>query len=196
MRLIPVEDLLKENGVPFDVNDYISGVRYFYADTKGKMVGMPFNSSTPILYYNVKAALEKAGVTPPKTWEEFQTVTGPKLKEAGYVPLAQSHLPWIFTENFFSRHNIQFATENNGYASNKAKMLVNNDHLKAHFTAVKKWYDDGPLRLVRHRLVRQPAARSSKSEVAMWMGSSASFGGLKKSAGFEFSATFLPYWEA
>lgn len=35
------------------------------------MIGMPFNSSTPILYYNV-AALEAAGVEPPKTWEEFE----------------------------------------------------------------------------------------------------------------------------
>lgn len=77
-------------------------------------VPMPFNSSTPILYYNV-AALEKAGVTAPKTREEFETTTAPALKKAGYVPLAQSHLPWIFTENFKSRHNLQFATNNNGF---------------------------------------------------------------------------------
>lgn len=30
----------------------------------------------------------------------------------------------------------------------------------------------------------------------MWLGSSGSFGGLKNSADFEFSATYLPYWEA
>ena len=29
----------------------------------------------------------------------------------------------------------------------------------------------------------------------MWLGSSASFGGLRQSAEFEFSATYLPYWE-
>ncbi|MEC8041128.1 MAG: thiamine pyrophosphate-dependent enzyme, partial [Pseudomonadota bacterium] len=43
----------------FDINDYIAGVRYFYADSDGKMIGMPFNSSTPIMYYNMDA-LEKA----------------------------------------------------------------------------------------------------------------------------------------
>lgn len=42
---IPVQDLLTDNGVNFDINDYISGVRYFYADSDGKMIGMPFNSS-------------------------------------------------------------------------------------------------------------------------------------------------------
>lgn len=191
--LIPVEDLMKKNGVPFDINDYIPGVRYFYADDTGKMVGMPFNSSTPILYYNIEA-LEKAGVTPPKTWEEFQEVTAPALKEAGYVPAAQSHLPWIFTENFHSRHNLQFATDNNGYGEETPKLLVNNDALKAHFSAVKKWVDAG--------LFGYYGAGWSDNqkpfetgEAAMWMGSSASFGGLTKSAQFPFSATYLPYWE-
>lgn len=33
---VPVQGLLVENGVAFDINDYISGVRYFYADAAGK----------------------------------------------------------------------------------------------------------------------------------------------------------------
>ncbi|HHC29427.1 MAG TPA: extracellular solute-binding protein, partial [Rhodobacterales bacterium] len=75
---VPAQDLLNDNGYPFEITDYIPGVRYFYADSDGKMIGMPFNSSTPIMYYNV-AALEKAGVTAPKTWEEFETTTAPAL---------------------------------------------------------------------------------------------------------------------
>ena len=36
-----------------------------------------------------------------------------------------------------------------------------------------------------------------EGKVAIWLGSSGSFGGLaKKDLGFEFSATFLPYWES
>ncbi len=192
--LIPVEDLLKDNGVPFNGDDYISGVRYFYADDSGKMYGMPFNSSTPILYYNVEA-LEKAGVTPPKTWEEFASTTAPALKAAGYVPAAQSHLPWIFTENFFSRHNLQFATLNNGYGEGAPELLINNEHLKMHFTNVKKWVDDGLFGYYGAGWGDNQAPFENQ-EVAMWMGSSASFGGLKKAAKFEFSATYLPYWES
>ena len=192
--VIPVEDLLNQNGVEFNIEEYISGIRYFYADETGKMVGMPFNSSTPILYYNVEA-LEKAGVTPPKTWEEFAEVTAPALKEAGYVPAAQSHLPWIFTENFFSRHNIQFATEDNGYGDGVPKLLVNNDAIKAHFTAVKEWVDAGLFGYYGAGWGDNQAPFENQ-EVAMWMGSSASFGGLKQAADFEFSATYLPYWEA
>lgn len=191
--VIPVAELLPANGVEFNIEDYISGVRYFYADDAGNMVGMPFNSSTPILYYNV-AALEKAGVTAPKTWEEFESVTAPALKEAGYIPAAQSHLPWIFTENFFSRHNIQFATENNGYGAGTPQILINNDAIKMHFTKVKEWVDAGLFGYYGAGWGDNQAPFENQ-DVAMWMGSSGSFGGLKQAADFDFSATYLPYWE-
>jgi len=193
---IPVQDLLIDNGVAFDINDYISGVRYFYADADGKMIGMPFNSSSPIMYFNVQA-MEKAGVTAPKTWEEFQTVTAPALKAAGYTALAQSHLPWIFTENFMSRHNLPFATNNNGYDGTEGtKILVNNDAIKAHFTAVTEWQKDGFFEWFGTGWSDNQTP-FEEGNVAIWLGSSGSFGGLsKKDLSFDFSATYLPYWEA
>ncbi len=191
--VIPAQDLLTDNGIAFDANDYISGVRYFYADAAGKMVGMPFNSSTPILYFN-EDAMNKAGVSAPKTWEEFQSVTAPALKEAGYVPMAQSHLPWIFTENFMSRHNLPFATNENGYGDAETKILVNNDAIKGHFTALKGWIDDGLFGYYGTGWGDNQTP-FEQGEVAMWLGSSGSFGGLSKTAEFPFSATYLPYWE-
>lgn len=191
--VVPVQDLLEDTGLGFDINDYIAGVRYFYADTGGKMIGMPFNSSTPVLYYN-EAALEKAGVTAPKTWEEFASVTGPALKEAGYIPLSQSHLPWIFTENFFSRHNLQFATNNNGYDGTDTKILVNHPAIRAHFTAVKEWKDNGLFEWYGTGW-GDNSKPFEEGKVAMWLGSSGSFGGLLQTAEFPFSATMLPYWE-
>ncbi|MEM9779290.1 MAG: extracellular solute-binding protein, partial [Pseudomonadota bacterium] len=191
--VVPVEDLLSEKGIAFDINDYISGVRNFYADSEGKMIGMPFNSSTPIMYYNVDA-LEKAGVTPPETWEEFAETTAPALKEAGYIPLAQSHLPWIFTENFFSRHNLQFASNNNGYDGIDTEIMVNHPAIKAHFTALKEWKDAGLFEWYGTGWGDNQTPFEN-GEVAMWLGSSGSFGGLSQTAEFPFSATLLPYWE-
>lgn len=192
--VVPVADLIQQAGIAFDAEDYISGVRYFYADSDGKMVGMPFNSSSPIMYYNT-AALEAAGVEPPKTWEEFETIA-PKLVEAGYIPLAQSHTPWIFTENFHSRHNLPFATNNNGFdGAEGTKILVNNDAIKLHFTKLKEWLDKGWYGYYGAGWGDNQAP-FEKGEVAIWLGSSGSFGGLKNSVDFDFSATFLPYWEA
>jgi sn-glycerol 3-phosphate transport system substrate-binding protein len=192
---IPVQDLLAENGVDFDIEDYISGVRYFYADSDGKMIGMPFNSSSPIMYYN-EDALDEAGVTPPETWEEFAETTAPALAEAGYIPLAQSHLPWIFTENFMSRHNLPFATNDNGYDGNDTEILVNNDALKAHFSALTDWQDADYFKWYGTGWGDNQTP-FEEGKVAIWLGSSGSFGGLaQKDLGFDFSATYLPYWEA
>ncbi len=187
---VPVADLMKD----FNIDDYIPGVRYFYADSAGKMIGLPFNSSTPLLYYN-KDAFAEAGIeNPPTTWEEFETIA-PKLKEAGYIALAQSHSPWIFSENFHSRHNIQLATGNNGYDSTDVELLYNNDHMKMHWTKVKEWLDAGYYGFYGRAWGDNQDAFVQK-KVAMWLGSSGSFGGLTKSAEFKFGATFLPYWES
>lgn len=191
--VLPVEDLLKANDVPFDIEDYISGVRYFFADSDGKMIGMPFNSSSPIMYYNTEA-LEKAGVTPPKTWEEFETVTAPALKDAGYIPMTQSHMPWIFTENFFSRHNLPFASDNNGFDSVNVTINIDAPEIKDHFASFKSWVDEGLFGFYGAAW-DDNAKPFEQGDAAMWLGSSGSFGGLAQKADFEFSSTYLPYWE-
>jgi sn-glycerol 3-phosphate transport system substrate-binding protein len=187
---IPVADLMEG----FDSSDYIEGVRNFYADSDGKMIGMPFNSSTPLLYYN-KDILAKAGIdAPPATWEEFEAMA-PKIKEAGYQALAQSHSPWIFSENFHSRHNLQLATGNNGYDSTDVEILYNNDHMKMHWGKVKEWLDAGYYGFYgRGWGDNQDAFVQEKA--AMWLGSSGSFGGLANSAEFGFGAAELPYWKS
>lgn len=190
---IPVQDVMSNAGYEFDINDYISGVRYFYADDNGKMVGMPFNSSTPVLYYN-KEAFEKAGAQPPKTWEEFEDVAK-KLKSVGYTALSQSHTPWIFFENFHSRHNLQLADANNGFSGLPKEMMYNNSALMTHLSKFKEWKDAGYYGYYGRAWGDNQSAFEQR-EVAMWLGSSGSFGGLKQSAEFEFGTTYLPYWES
>ncbi|SMB79989.1 carbohydrate ABC transporter substrate-binding protein, CUT1 family [Pasteurella testudinis DSM 23072] len=191
--LIPVADLFAESGVAFDKNDYLPGIRNFYADSQGKMIGMPFNSSTVILYFN-KAALEKAGVQPPKTWEAFEDVAE-KLKQAGYIALSQSHSPWILFENFHSRHNLQLADQNNGFDAPASKLYYNNDDLKMHLGKFKEWKDKGYYGYYGEGWGDNQTP-FEKGEVAMWLGSSGSFGGIKAQADFEFGTTYLPYWDS
>ena len=169
-------------------------MRYFYAAPDGKFVGMPFNSSAPIMYINTEA-LKKAGVEAPKTWEEFEAIA-PKLKEAGYIPLTASQLTWQFTENFFSRQNIQFATNNNGYDSvQDTKLNVTDPNLIMMFDKLKNWADNGYFGFYGAGWADNQKP-FDEGKVALWIGSSGSFGGLQKTAKMEFSADFLPYWKA
>lgn len=190
--VIAAEDLINQNGGSFDRAAFIEGVRHFYADPSGKFVGMPFNSSAPIMYYNVDA-FTKAGVTPPKTWEEFEAVA-PKLKEAGYIPLTASQLTWQFTENFMSRNNVQFASNNNGYDSIDGTTLnVTDPKLVMMFDKLKEWADNG-LYAFYGASWADNQKPFEEGKVGMWIGSSGSFGGLTKTATMPFSADFLPYW--
>ena len=189
---IPAEDLLAQNGYKLDRDAFIDGVRYFYADADGKFIGMPFNSSAPIMYVNDEA-FAKAGVAVPHTWEEFEAVA-PKLKDAGYIPLTASQLTWQFTENFFSRNNIQFASNNNGYDGFEGTTLnVTDPNLIMMFSKLKDWADNG-LYAYYGAGWADNQKPFEEGKVALWIGSSGSFGGLSKTAVMPFSADFLPYW--
>lgn len=191
---VPVQDLLEQNGVAFNIEDYIAGVRYFYADTDGKMIGMPFNSSSPVLYYNIDA-LAAAGVdAPPATYEDFEAMA-PAIKEAGYIPLVQTHLPWEFVENFHSRHNLPFATNDNGYGGAEGtKILINSPEMAMHFTKVKEWLDAGLFGFFGTGW-DDNKVNFDNGEAAMYIGSSGDFGGLTAAKlPFKWASTYLPYW--
>ncbi|SDF90157.1 extracellular solute-binding protein [Alloyangia pacifica] len=191
---IPAEDLITGAGEEFNREDFIAGVRNFYADSDGKFIGMPFNSSAPIMYYNI-AAFEKAGVQPPKTWEEFEEVA-PKLKEAGYLPMTASQLTWMMVENFKSRNNQQFATNNNGYdATQGTEIIVNDENQVMMFEKLKEWADEGLYGFYGAGWADN-LKPFEEGEAAMWIGSSGSFGGLQKSADFDFDAVYMPYWDS
>jgi len=191
---IPAEDLIKGAGKPFERSDFIAGVRHFYADSEGKFIGMPFNSSAPIMYINLEA-FEKAGVEPPKTWEDFEAIA-PKLKDAGYIPLSASQLTWMMVENFKSRNNQPFATNNNGYDAIKGtELIVNDDNQVMMFDKLKEWADAGLYGFYGAGWSDNQKP-FEEGKVAMWIGSSGSFGGLQKTAVMPFSAVFMPYWDA
>ena len=66
----PIFQLMKEQEIKVDWNDFIKPVTGYYS-RDGNLYSMPFNSSSPILYYN-KEAFKKAGLAdkPPATWKD------------------------------------------------------------------------------------------------------------------------------
>jgi sn-glycerol 3-phosphate transport system substrate-binding protein len=70
--VMPVYQLMKDAGEPFDPNAYLPAVTGYYSTADGRMLSLPFNSSTAIVYWN-KALFRRAGFDPdkpPKTWPE------------------------------------------------------------------------------------------------------------------------------
>src|SRR3979490_2882933 len=70
--IYPVFELMRDEQEAFSPAAYLPSVTTYYADAAGNMLSFPFNSSTPILYYN-KKLFRAAGLDPevaPKTRPE------------------------------------------------------------------------------------------------------------------------------
>jgi sn-glycerol 3-phosphate transport system substrate-binding protein len=123
----PVYELMAEANEPFDPNAYLSTVTGYYTTPDGKMLSMPFNSSTPILYYN-KDAFKKAGLDPdkpPKTWPEVADHAR-KLIAAGYqCGFSTAWISWVHLENFSAWHNVAIGTKANGFAGLDTEFIFN-----------------------------------------------------------------------
>ena len=89
----PVYELMRETGVTFDPNAYVPAVKGYYSLPDGRMVSMPFNSSTTIMFYN-KDAFKKAGLDPakpPQTWPDL-IAAAKKIKAALRLHHRVAHL--------------------------------------------------------------------------------------------------------
>ena len=120
----PVADVLTEAGMTFDKSQYLPGIVAYYSKPDGTMLSFPYNSSSPILYYN-KDIFEKAGLdvdNPPKTWDEVWDAAR-KIKDSGAAPCGYTStwLTWIHLENFAAWNNVPYATNENGLAEGRGR---------------------------------------------------------------------------
>jgi len=190
----PVYQIMADANLPFDSNDYISAVVSYYSNADNQMLSMPFNSSTPVLYYN-KEAFKKAGLDPeqpPKTWEEMGEYSR-KLVASGYeCGFSTSWQSWIHLENLGAWHNIPFGTKENGFAGLDTEFTFNSPlHLK-HIQQLADWQKEKIFVYGGRRNVSN--AKFSSGQCAMFTESSAGYAGFKKAAKFDFGIANLPYW--
>jgi sn-glycerol 3-phosphate transport system substrate-binding protein len=190
----PVYEVMAESGQPWSSDAYLSTVTGYYTTPDGKMLSMPFNSSTPVLYYNV-TAFEKAGLDPdkpPKTWEEVADYAK-KLTAAGYPGgFSTAWISWIHLENFSAWHNVPFGTKANGFEGTDTEFAFNSPLHVKHVQQLADWQKDKTFVYGGHR--NKGNALFSAGEVAMYTESSAGYAGFKKSCKFPFRTSMLPYW--
>ncbi|UCD82277.1 MAG: sn-glycerol-3-phosphate ABC transporter substrate-binding protein UgpB [Desulfobacterales bacterium] len=190
----PVYEVMAESGLPFDPKAYLPTVTGYYTTPDGKMLSMPFNSSTPILYYNV-AAFEKAGLDPnkpPKTWPEVEAYAK-KLVAAGYPGgFSTAWISWIHIENFSAWHNVPIGTKDNGFGGLDTEYVYNSPLHVKHIKQLADWQQDKVFIYGGRRNLGN--AKFSSEEVAMYTESSAGYAGFKNTCKFPFRTSMLPYW--
>ncbi len=190
----PVHELTSESGSPFDPSAYLGPVASYYTSADGKMLSMPFNSSTPILFYN-KDAFRKAGLDPerpPETWPQVEEYAR-GLLAAGYACGFTTGWPsWIHLENLSAWHDVPFGTRDNGFAGTDTEFVFNGDLQTRHVQRLAEWQKEKIFVYGGRR--NQANAKFTSGECPMLTDSSAGYAGFKKGAGFEFGAGRLPYW--
>jgi sn-glycerol 3-phosphate transport system substrate-binding protein len=122
---VPVHTLMKKYGYQFSTSDFVGGAASYYETSSDKLDSEPFNSSTPILFYN-KTELAKAGISaPPKTWSEVATDAS-KLAASGTkcaLTSSGAYIMWTDIEQYAVWNDIHYATKENGYQGIKGVKL-------------------------------------------------------------------------
>jgi len=193
--IYPVYQLMADTGEPFDPAKYIQPVTGYYSTADGKLLSMPFNSSTPVMYWN-KEQFQKAGLDPekpPVTWPEVGEY-GKKLVAAG-VPcgLTVQWQTWTMIENFGPWHNLPFATKQNGFAGTDIELKVNDPARIRHIETLASWQKDNVFKYGGRE--GRSTALFTAEECAMHIASSGSAGAIQ--AAFKdkkFGITMMPYY--
>ncbi|WP_279482548.1 sn-glycerol-3-phosphate ABC transporter substrate-binding protein UgpB [Aureimonas sp. SK2] len=189
----PVAEVIEMGGQSFDKSKYLPGIVSYYSKPDGTMLSFPYNSSSPIMYYN-KDAFQKAGLdvdNPPKTWPEvFEAAK--KIKASGAAPcgFTSTWLTWIQTENFAAWNNVPYGTNENGLASLDVKLQIDAPIFVEHFQAIADLAKDGTFRYGGRTSEAKQLFLSG--ECAMMTESSGGLGDVVKS-GMNYGTGQLPY---
>ena len=109
--VVPMQDLIDAAG--FDTSDLEPNVLAYYT-VDNKLYSMPFNSSTPILYYN-KDMFEKAGIEEvPTSLEGILNISDQLMSQGGAGEAISIGIYGWFVEQWLCKQGLNFADKGNG----------------------------------------------------------------------------------
>ncbi|MCX5838964.1 MAG: sn-glycerol-3-phosphate ABC transporter substrate-binding protein UgpB [Deltaproteobacteria bacterium] len=190
--IYPVYQLMKDQGIPIDWEDFLSVVFNYYSKD-GNLYSMPFNSSTVILYYN-RTIFKKAGLdpsVPPKTYDEIEKAAKACVKSgATKIGFTTAWPSWTLVENAHAWHDQPFADQENGFKGMASQLKINGPFGVKMMTMLARWQQEG---------IYTYSGRASKGdqpiingEAAVGLASTALVGTLAKTAKFEWGTGRMP----
>ncbi len=190
----PVYQVFSDAGIAFDEKQFVPTVSGYYTDARtGHLLSQPFNSSTPVLYYN-KDAFKKAGLDPdqpPKTWQELAADTA-KLKAAGMkCGYASGWQGWIQLENFSAWNGLPFASKNNGFDGTDAALEFNKPEQVKHIALLEEMNKKGDFTYVGRK--DEATEKFYSGDCAITTASSGSLADIRQYAKFNYGVGMMPY---
>ena len=191
----PVYQLMEDTAQPFDPSVYLSAVTGYYTTAEGEMLSLPFNSSTPVMYFNrdIFAAAGLDADVAPATWPEVEAALRAIVEgghaSCGFTTAWQS---WVHIENFSAWHNLSIGTLSNGFEGVGTEFTFNGEGQAAHIGWMADMIGDDIFVYGGRRGDSQ--ALFTSGECAMYFNSSAGYAGINATAEFDFGIGMLPYW--
>ena len=191
--IYPVFQLMKDQGIKVDWDDFLSVVKTYYSKG-GNLYSMPYNSSTPILYYN-KTAFEKAGLNPqvaPATFEEIEKAAKAVVsKGAAKIGFTTAWPSWTLVENMHTWHDQPFADHQNGFTGMATQLKINGKLGIQIFEMLTRWQKERIYTYSgRTSMGDQPI---TNGEAAIGLASTALVGTMTRTAKFDWGTGNLPH---
>ncbi|MCG8621480.1 MAG: sn-glycerol-3-phosphate ABC transporter substrate-binding protein UgpB [Proteobacteria bacterium] len=188
--IYPLHQLMSDAGIPLDLSQFLPAVVSYYTTPEGELLSLPFNSSTPVLWYN-KSKLDELGYAPPTTWDEVWRIAGAAKAAGIQAPVSFGWQSWTQLENYSAWHNIPFATRQNGFAGLDAEFRFDNDAVVNHIQRIADMGEAGLFKYGGRQ--GDSAAMFMNGDTILWFNSSAYYGWFKQDIkDFEFGQTLLP----
>lgn len=194
---VPAQDLVDKTG--YDTSQLQPGILSYYT-VNNKLQSMPFNSSTPVVYYN-KDLLKKYGIKNlplNPTYDDISAMAkAVKDKSGGKVKgMTFEAYGWLY-EELMANAGTQLADNDNGRATGKyaTKMSINTPAAKKLLT----WITDNIKAGTFVDYGVGDAAETNEysaflsGKVAMFVQSSSSIADFATSAKFNVGVTYVPY---
>jgi sn-glycerol 3-phosphate transport system substrate-binding protein len=192
--IYPVYELMRHQEFAFDRDAFLPAIAGYYSDVGGNLLSFPFNSSTPILYYNkdlFRTARLDANAAP-KTWPEVEAAAR-RLRQSGVPCGFTTDWPsWVNVENFSAFHDIPVATRSNGLGGADAVLTINDPLMVRHIAALAEWQKNRLFDYSGRGAEAEP--RFPSGACGIFLGSSAMRASVLSNARFEVGYGMLPYW--
>ncbi|HNW47415.1 MAG TPA: ABC transporter substrate-binding protein [Thermotogota bacterium] len=179
----------------FDMSDFYEGM-WDYSKYKGKICAVPYNISTPVLYYN-KELMEKAGLDPtkpPTTWQELLEYSKKITQDTNSdgIPdiwgLNMADTAWIFKSFLLQNENdiVQAVPQKDDY-----EIIPLFDRPSALETAEywKQLIDEKAMPMGLHSLAEKQFLGNT---LGFYLGTSARIGTWTGNTSFDFGVGYLP----
>ena len=139
--ITPMQEMIDADG--YDMSAIEPNLAAYYT-IDNKLYSMPFNSSTPIMYYN-KDMFEKAGITEvPDSLEAIEEVGEQLLSKGGAGEVISLGIYGWFFEQFMGKQGLDYANNENGRKEAATAVAFDENGGAANIlTAWKSLYDKG-----------------------------------------------------